>query len=74
MSETLKSTQIIKTKDLLAKTNGFKIGRVSLSSNIDTKLDTLIETPLPVLPAEPNLPDTVPSNCDDRSCKVLYEA
>lgn len=65
----------MKTKEILAKNaNNFKIGRVSLSSNIETKLENLIETPLPVPPQEINLTDSFSNSCQERSCKAMYEA
>ncbi len=46
---------------------------MSLSSNIDTKLEALIETPLPVCPQEVNLAE-IPNSCEEQSCKVLLNA
>jgi len=65
----------MKTKEILQKNaNNFKIGRVSLSTNIETKLENLVETPLPVPPQEINLTDNLSSSCQERSCKMLFEA
>ena len=52
IQETLKSQQLLKTKEILQKNMGLKKSRVSMCSNLDSKLEEVLETPLPLPPQE----------------------
>lgn len=52
IQETLKSQQLLKTKEILQKNMGLKKSRVSMCSNLDFKLEEVLETPLPLPPQE----------------------
>jgi hypothetical protein len=63
----------MKTKEILQKNMGLKQSRVSLCSNLDTKLEEILETALPLPPQELILQE-LQSTCDDECCQATRDA